>query len=368
MTGFGVGCKRRFYQGALLGRMASMAVAVIDWLLPTTSRLLLAMPKHRFPITTAQWILAQRPLAAPGKALDALLDLACDDPRHDSRAWGLGFPWMSKNGLYGSETPFVTHTPYVLEALLHIARSARDETVAERAMATFVASRGFFDRLRVMFEDPERLALSYAPVDEPRIVINANSYAAFSLALYCQAGVGRRDDPATVERICRWIVSEQRGEGCWPYYADGRPGNFIDTFHSCFVIKNLLRTAELMPGVASLVTPAIESGVGYLEDRMLDRKHGLMRRFAERDLRDPFVWDLYDQAEYLGVLVHLGRLDEAVEFARRVRGRFHHRGHWYCRIDVLGRRWGRDFLRWGIVPFLYHERRLDQALLGREEG
>jgi len=70
--------------------------------------------------------------------------------------------------------------------------------------------------------------------------------------------------------------------------------------------------------------------------------------------------DLYDQAEYLGLLVDYGLFDEASEFAERVEKKFRKGEHWYCRIDIFGRRWGKDFLRWGIVPFWYHQARLKE--------
>ncbi len=80
-----------------------------------------------------------------------------------------------------------------------------------------------------------------------------------------------------------------------------------------------------------------------------------------RAQRDPFKLDLYDQAEYLGLLVDFDLLDEAVEFSARVEMRFRKGEHWYCRIDIFGRRWGKDFLRWGIVPFWYHRARLKKS-------
>lgn len=66
----------------------------------------------------------------------------------------------------------------------------------------------------------------------------------------------------------------------------------------------------------------------------------------------------------LGLLVDFGHLDEAKGFASHVEDRFRKGDHWYCRIDIFDRRWGKDFLRWGIVPFQYHRARLDRVLSG----
>ena len=60
-----------------------------------------------------------RSIESPASLLEALVTCAAQEDE-TSISWGLGFPWMSKNGLYGSELPFITHTPYAMEALLHL--------------------------------------------------------------------------------------------------------------------------------------------------------------------------------------------------------------------------------------------------------
>jgi hypothetical protein len=55
----------------------------------------------------------------------------------------------------------------------------------------------------------------------------------------------------------------------------------------------------------------------------------------------------------------MGERDRALAFREHVRSVFFRRGHWYCRIDMTGRSWGRDFYRWGIMPFLYYSAKID---------
>lgn len=360
MTDIGVAVKDRFYRGRLSGKLGAVAIGMVDWLMPERTRLLLHAPMRQFPITAAQWILAQDTVSDPGRALAHLRSLASSRRERFGLSWGLGFPWMSKNGLYDEHTPFVTHAPYCLEALLHLAQVSGDPEVAAEAMADFRRTRPFFDALKVMYEDDERLALSYAPIAEPRIVVNANAYAAYSYALFTSV-----DDDADardrVERILRWVLAEQGEDGGWHYYADREPGNFIDGFHSCFVIKNLIKTTRRLPELADLVAPAVTRGVNFLERSFFDAGSGLLKRFVARDIKDPFRWDLYDQAEYLGLLNLLGRSADAERFAAHVRSRFQRDGEWYCRIDLFGRHWGRGFLRWGIMPFLYQCKVLERS-------
>lgn len=361
-TDLGVGIRRRYYEGKLLGKMGAVGVSLADWVAPQLFRTLLGSKKRPYPILSAQHWLR---LACENGRIDcriALEDLRAQKSDTAFVAWGLGFPWMSKNGLYGPKAPFVTHTPYVMEALL---RLAEDEVCRVEAMELFHGTWGFLESLKVMHEGPDDLALSYAPVDEPRIVVNANSYAAFAYALHAVHGKEQVREEAAEKaiKLVRWVVRQQGRKGEWFYYADREPGNFIDCFHSCFVMKNLNKANKLLPQTAEIADGAIKGGWSYIRNRLYDPMHGLVRRFAVRSHHDPFRWDLYDQAEFLGLLVDFGELEWAREFTKRVENRFRKGDAWFCRIDVLGRRWGRNFLRWGIVPFWYHRARLEKALI-----
>lgn len=359
-TPIGLAVRQEYYQGRLLGKLGAVTVGLADWWLPGLSRAWFAPRGYIHPITLAYRALLRAedgPLAEnAARALLAGLDQSATRG-YGGVAWGLNMPWMSKNGLYGPEIPFVTHTPYVLEALLALAAC---KAVRESAMALFHDSWGFLHALRVMEQGPETLALSYGPVEEPRIVVNAQAYAAFCFGLHAEHGLSERREQARAmaNALVTWVIRHQAADGSWHYYADDLPGNFIDGFHTCFVLKNLLRTPHDVVGVVEV----IERGWGFLRERFIDPESGLCRRFVVKANRDPFVWDLYDQAEYLGLLVDFGLLEEAMLFRERVVAHFRRGDVWWCRIDFLGRRWGRGFLRWGILPFQYQEARLERAI------
>ena len=215
-----------------------------------------------------------------------------------------------------------------------------------------------------MNESSKELALSYAPVSEPRIVVNANTYAAFAYSLHAVYGKNEVRQKAFDKslQLIRWVVRQQRQDGSWMYYADQKSGNFIDCFHSCFVIKNLLKVINLIPESEKLLKHSVEQGTSYIRNTFYENNQGLCRRFALRDIKDPFKYDMYDQAEYLGLLVDFGLWDEARALKNHVESKFKKGNDWYCRIDIFGRRWGKNFLRWGIVPFWYHRSRLERLL------
>ena len=359
MTPVGVIAKQAFYRGRLSGKCLAIIIALGDWLAPGLSRSLYRSRPRAYPITTAQWILSQEQLANPAAALAELMTVASSQTDEFGRAWGLGFPWMSKNGLYDADLPFVTHTPYAMEALLALARypAVRDE-----AMTAFRQTWSFLSALKEMYSDDEQLALSYAPVDEPRIVINANAYACLAYSLHHAQDHQPEQARDKALRLARWLIDQQQPDGSWHYYADRSPGNFIDGFHSCFVLKNLIKAGRHIPAIAVLCEDAIERGNRFVDEQFYDPASGLLKRFTQRDIKDPFVWDLYDQAEYLGLLLCRERLHQAQQFRDHVQRIFYRRGHWYCRKDIFGRLWGKNFYRWGIMPFLYNSAQLDRRL------
>ncbi len=360
----GVAARRAYYQGRLKGKIAAVAIALADLVAPILIRKVLRIRPRAYPILSAHECMRLLLIAQEAISPDIVEELRslAVNPTSDNLAWGLGFPWMSKNGLYGPEVPFVTHTPYVMEALLALAE--RSPGLHGEAMAAFQGTWDFLEALKVMRADERVLALSYAPVDEPRIVVNANAYAAFAYAMHAVHGQAdiRASAVEKVTRLLSWVVRQQRNDGSWYYYADQEPGNFIDGFHSCFVVKNLFKVKQLMPELAGVLDDPIKRGFGFIRSNLYDSQVGLSRRFTVRSHRDPYCWDLYDQAEYLGLLLDFGLLDEAQVFAERVEQRFVKDGHWYCRIDVFGRRWGRDFFRWGIAPFEYQQERLRRGV------
>lgn len=342
--------KTKWTSGHRLFALSVPLIGAMEMIAPNYFRKILGVKPHIFAHIAAMRYFSDA--LPPREALEIF-----KATRVQESAWGLPFAWFSKNGAYSANTPYVTNTPYVMEALVSLSQKSDFQVEAK---SLFWETWDFLESLEIMYSTNTQLALSYAPVHEPRKVVNANSYAALAYALHSVHGQERVRDLAAdyAERLVNWILDQQQPEGNWFYYADNAPGNFIDGFHSCFIVKNLLKTQKLLPHLVAKTQPAINKGWEYIRKNIYDSKHNLCQRYSQRSHRDPFRWDLYDQAEYLGLLVDFALYDEAREFISNVELRFFKDGHWYCRIDILGRRWGKDFLRWGVAPYLYHKHRM----------
>ena len=368
-TSIGVEIKKHYYAGSIPAKLLALMVGVLDWTIPYLSRTMLNIEPIEYPIVLAHEILTRktenRLSASDAVGLLHTIKLLAICVDNKPGAWGLGFPWMSKNGLYGTQIPFITHTPYVMESLVILTEYP---IVQDEAQAIFNNSSDFLETLLVMHQSPDELALSYAPLAEPRIVNNANAYAAYAYSLHAKYGVIERKAQARAKALslARWVIGQQQADGSWFYYADREPGNLIDCFHSCFVIKNLLKVQAILPDADLKIQESIQRGWHFIRDNFFDKTNGLCKRFILRDIKDPFIWDLYDQAEYLGLLIDFGMLEEASILVEKADHFFHKGENWYCRIDFLGKPWGKNFLRWGITPFWYQIARLNRAIL--DEG
>jgi len=354
-TPIGVKVREQYYKGLLMGKIGAILLGVLDWLTPSIIRRFTRANPRAYPIVIAHEVLRLHQLGQLNEELASslfsqLIESAAVSPNKQDWSWGLGFSWMSKNGLYPDTIPFVTHTPYAMEALLVLATYP---SINKMAMQTFRGTWGFLESLKTMYQDDKQLALSYAPIDEPRIVINANSYAAYAYAMHAVHGEesNREYAIAKVKKLTQWIIAQQHNDGSWDYYADTDPGNFIDCFHSCFVVKNLLKAQKLLPEISVLSNDAITQGWKYIQTQLYDSEKKMCRRFIVKQIKDPYVWDLYDQAEYLGLLVEFDEIEQARRFEKNVTAHFSKKDDWYCKVDMFGRKWGKGFQRWGIAPF-----------------
>tara|TARA_R110002033_G_scaffold89231_4_gene139355 strand:+ start:841 stop:2004 length:1164 start_codon:yes stop_codon:yes gene_type:complete len=361
-TSFGQNVRKGFYKGHLKSKIMAVGIASCELFIPNLIRKFARTKKSLHPISVAQYILmaCENSWISIGESLDYLALLreqaAIDDG--ESFSFGLGFTWVSKNGIYTSQEPFITHTPYAMEALLKL--NSIDPSNLD-SIKLFNKTWGFLESLIVMFNGNDKLALSYAPADEPRIVINANSYAALSYALHFINNHDCDKEVAYLKalNIVNWIIYNQRLDGGWMYYADNLPGNFIDCFHSCFVVKNLIKIRALLSLESSELNEAIDNGIDYIINNFYQKDVGLVKRFSVRDIKDPYKYILYDQAEFIGLLLDSGRVELAISTMDKVDDNFKIGNVYYSQIDIFGRRVGKEYMRWGVIPYLYQVSRLN---------
>src|SRR5207248_3506552 len=140
---------------------------------------------------------------------------------------------------------------------------------------------------------------SYTPFDEGG-VINAAAYRAFLLTSASQ--VFSRDDYWRIaERNLNFVLENQNPDGSWPYAVDG-VRDFVDHFHTCFVMKALAKIHALTGHEGC--DEALTRGVEYYLKNLFD-KDGLPKPFSKAPRLTVYKRELYDCAECINLCLLL---------------------------------------------------------------
>ena len=369
-TPVGVFSKRLFLRNRKLGLPFVGSLVLLEWLSPRLIRRALHASKTASAIAVSLKLM--RHLAQWGDQefrvyLDTIEELGAKtylaNGDLDEIGWGLPFVWVDARAMYTREDCFIAHSAYVLEACIAIKGRTQSALVRDRVDTIATAFSRKLARFQVLAK-PTGQAIAYSSrADEAVAVVNAASYAAFSIALlkseYGDAMLERFEQ--LNEQLVDWILSVQRPDGSWLYSDLPETDTFIDCFHSCFVCKNLLKASALSGYRRPEIEQAVAKCATFIKDNFIDADTGLSAKFAldGRNYFSPFVYELYDQAEYLGLLIDLDRLEQARAFNAQIVNAFVVGSTIYTRIDKLGRKSGEQYNRWGIEPYKFQLERLN---------
>jgi len=316
----GGAAKRLYYHRRRLGTLAVAPMIMCEAFVPAARRLFWI--PQRFPIADAHYAMGfaflsrvsgdERHYRRAVHFCDVLEQTRCAGYEHDG--WGYPFDWQTKSGTIRRGTPLITTLPYVYEAFRDV--YALDDSPRWRGRMRSIAEHALRD-YRDIATSPHAASCAYTPSpNDPGGVVNASAYRAF---LLMQAGADFAE-PAYVrvaERNLNFVLEAQNADGSWPYSVDGHR-DFVDHFHTCFVLKALAKIEAL--GAGSRCTAAIERGVAYYVQHLIDEQ-GLPQPFARAPRLTVYRRELYDYAECLnlGTLLRdrFGELDRVRATALR---------------------------------------------------
>jgi len=102
------------------------------------------------------------------------------------------------------------------------------------------------------------------------------------------------DDYAkTAKRNLNFVLETQNADGSWYYAVDGAR-DFIDHFHTCFVMKALAKIHSLTRDQSCL--EALSRGIRYYLENLFD-ENGLPKPFSKAPRLTVYKRELYDCAE-----------------------------------------------------------------------
>src|SRR5579862_2088186 len=262
--------KALYYRRPLLGTLAVAPMVLSEAVFPS-ARTLFWKPQ-RFPIADAHYAMGFAFLAGIDRSekdheravhfLEVLKETRC--PNQSEYCWGYPFDWETRNGTFRGATPLITTEPYAYEAFSQV--YALDKDSQWLSIMRSIAKHAF-ESYRDIETGPGAASCGYTPAaDDPCGVVNASAYRAFLLT---KAGL-ELDEPKYLEvaqRNLNFVLACQNGDGSWFYSTDGER-DFVDHFHTCFVMKALAKIEQLTGN--SACTEGLERGVSYYIKYLFD--------------------------------------------------------------------------------------------------
>jgi hypothetical protein len=308
--------KALYYRSKKLGTLAVSPMIFSEAFLPSARRFF--APQSRFPIADSHYAMGFAYLAGArqdthlrARAVHFLQELErtrCPGYKH--YCWGYPFDWVTRTGRIRQGTPLITTLPYVYEAFRAVFLLDRDEhwrdvmhSIVQHAtedIKDYPVSKG-------------AMTCSYTPFDKGGVV-NCGAYRAFLLT---SASIDLNNPRywTIAEGNINFVVQAQRPEGSWYYSIEGAR-DFVDHFHTCFVLKALAKIDRLRPD--ERCRKAIDKGVEYYLKNLLD-ENGLPKPFAKAPRLTVYKNELYDYAECINLCILLrDRFPEMGELLNRV--------------------------------------------------
>ena len=290
--------KALYYSHGRIGTAAVAPMIFCEAFLPTARRLF----HHpiRFPIADAHYAMgfaflyeATGDSSQLDNAVHFLAELKKSRcPDFKEYCWGYPFNWVTRNGTIKEQTPLITTTPYCYEAFLQVLKlDPREEW---KLILESIARHAATD-IKDFKTSEGASSSSYTPFDKGGVV-NAAAYRAFLLTSASKL-LATKDYWKIAERNLNFVLENQNPDGSWFYAMDG-VRDFVDHYHTCFVMKALAKIHALTGHPACL--DALSKGVQYYLANLFSRD-GLPKPFSKAPRMTVYKRELYDWAECINL-------------------------------------------------------------------
>jgi hypothetical protein len=173
---------------------------------------------------------------------------------YSGAAWGYNFPWQSRNFFAPQGTPMIVPTAFAARAFIEAHQAFADDAYLGMARSSCDFILGDLERT---VESEDEVCFSYSPSDSTQI-FNASLLAAETLSSVA-ALTGETEFRDWAVRAARYVVRRQREDGSWPYGAE-RSQQWVDSFHTAYVLVSLARIAKSGVGPEVDIRSALKRG------------------------------------------------------------------------------------------------------------
>lgn len=298
----GGAAKAFYYRRPTLGVVAVAPFIFCEAFAPSARRFF--HRRIRFPIADAHYAMGfafmyeatgdHKHLERARHFLNELEAARCPGFAH--HCWGYPFDWVTRSGTIPAGTPLITTTPYAFEAFLQV--NALEPREAPTRVLESIARHATED-IRDFKVSDRASSCSYTPFDGGG-VINAAAYRACMLTAAWRV-FARPEYWAIAERNLNFVLDAQNADGSWYYAVDG-VRDFVDHFHTCFVMKALAKIHALTGHDGC--RRALARGLEYYVEHLFDTD-GLPRPFARAPRLTVYRRELYDCAECVNLCLLL---------------------------------------------------------------
>ena len=272
---------------------------------------------------------------------------------YSGAAWGYNFAWQSRNFFAPQGTPMIVPTAFAARALIEGHDAFNDDNYLQMARSScdFILKD-----LKRTVESDEEVCFSYSPLDHTKI-FNASLLAAETLATI-GARTGETELCDLAVRAARYVVGRQREDGSWAYGAEAAQ-QWLDSFHTAYVLLSLSRIMKSSPGGGVELKPALQRGYEFWRERFF-LADGWPKYYHDA----LYPVDAHAAATAIITLLELQELDRgAVSLARKVaawaihnlrdrRGFFYYQRRRFYTVRTPYMRWTQGWMLYALARLL----------------
>jgi hypothetical protein len=356
-TKYGIWSKKLYYKKKIVGAVFVAPIFIAEIFLPSIRKFVTL--KKRFPIADAHFISGYLNLYkySPNEKYLREAKIIAEDllgssvPGFSGNCWGYPFNWMTTRGLWTSGVPLITTTGYCFEAFINLYYVTNEERYLKIAHSIFLFT---LNDLKDTPIEEGIAACSYSPIDNSQIV-NANAYRAFVLVEGSR--LFKNDEALNKAKLnLNFILRNQNKDGSWLYAVNDKRDNFVDNFHTCFVLKNLLKINTILED--EQISIAIKKGFAFYKLHLLGKGY-CPKPFAKLSRFNIVKTELYDYAEGISLCLKMQQSDdEAMQIAEKlvddVISKYQKPdGSYYTRISIFNIPNKIPYLRWSQSQLFY---------------
>lgn len=288
------------------------------------------------------------------KLLDMLRGLAITGVTSNgepTKAFGYNFDWQSRVFYAPKGTPTIVPTAFAALAFVESYKLFCEENDLEFAKEIC----GFIlNELETPYRTEDEICFSYKPNDTS-LIYNASLLAGETLAAV-GAIISSREMRDAAAKAMRFVLRRQGEDGSW-LYGPGSKHQWIDNFHTAFVLSSLNRINENLGNEEAAA--AIRKGLGYwIDNFFLD--DGTPKYFD----RETYPIDIHSAGAAIATLSELKDLDElALPLAEKLAGWtianlrdpagfFYYQKRRSMTVKTPFMRWGQAWMAYGLSKLI----------------